>query len=150
MEEHKVGKLLIVVEKNLISERLILNCSAISHMFADKGFFFKFKPKNTGHFITIGSHNQVSVKRRELVFFQAHINNIYHNIILNDILYLPSLRVNLISLGALQRNDITVKSLFNRLVITLSGTNLFYTFMDSNQETLYHICYIGGRQPMVC
>jgi len=57
LEEYEVRKLLIVVEKNLISEGLILNCSAILHMFADREFFFKFKPKETGYFVTVGSHN---------------------------------------------------------------------------------------------
>ena len=57
LEEHKVKKLLMVVKENLISEGLTLDCGTILHIFADRGFFFKFKPKNTRHFITIGSHN---------------------------------------------------------------------------------------------
>lgn len=132
----------MVVEKNLISEGLILDYSATLHMFADSEFFFKFKHKKTGHFVTVGSHNWVLVEERRSVFFQAHINNTYHDIILNDVLYLFLLGVSLVSLDTLQRNDMTVKISANRLVIALSDTNLFHTFMDGNQETLYHI---GGR-----
>ena len=83
------------------------------------------------------------VEERRSVFFQAHINNTYHDIILNDVLYLFLLGVSLVSLGTLQRNSMTVKSSANRLVIVLSDTDLFHTFMDGNQETLYHI---SGRQ----
>jgi len=82
------------------------------------------------------------VEERGLVFFQAHINNTYYDIILNDVLYLSLLGVSLVSLDTLQRNGMTVKSLANRLVIVPSDTDLFHTFMDSDQENLYHI---GGR-----
>ena len=122
---------------------MILDYSATLHMFSDREFFFKFKHKKTSHFVTVGSHNWVLVEERRSVFFQAHINNTYHDIILNDVLYLFLLGVSLVSLGTLQRNSMTVKSSANRLVIVLSDTDLFHTFMDGNQETLYHI---SGRQ----
>jgi len=82
------------------------------------------------------------VEERGLVFFQAYINNTYHDIILNDVLYLSLLGVSLVSLDTLQRNGMTVKSSSNRLVIAPSDTDLFHIFMNHDQENLYHI---GGR-----
>ena len=108
--EQEVEKVLIAAEGKLKNDSLILDCGAMAHMFSDKRYFTILEPKAAGHFVTIGGHNQVPVKGRGSIHFYAQLNNAYHNINLNNILYIPELGVNLVSLSALQRNGSSIKS----------------------------------------
>jgi len=96
--EQEVEKVLIAAEGKLKNDGLILDCGAMAHMFSDKRYFTILKPKAAGHFVTIGGHNQVPVKGRGSIHFYVQLNNAYHNINLNNILYIPELEVNLVSL----------------------------------------------------
>ena len=55
--ECKVGKVLIAVERAIVDNSLILDCSATTYMFAEKVYFKLLKPKKPGNFVTIGGHN---------------------------------------------------------------------------------------------
>jgi len=48
LEEYKVGKVLMVVEKIIVGDSLILDCSVTTHMFAEKVYFKSLKFKKSG------------------------------------------------------------------------------------------------------
>ena len=54
-------------------------------------------------------------------------------------LYISSLRVNLVSLGVLYREDISIQSTRLRLVIEVRDEELFHVILAGQSSTLYHI-----------
>jgi len=46
--EHEVSKILIAAEEAIVGDGLILDCSATTHMFAEKVYFKSLKSKKPG------------------------------------------------------------------------------------------------------
>jgi len=78
------------------------------------------------------------VTGRESINFTALLPNGHLSIILHDVLHIPYLGANLVSLGALHRQGVSVRSLDNSLVLSKNGKELFRALTNS-AGTLYYI-----------
>ena len=120
---------------------MAVDCGATTHMFTEKVYFESLKSKEL---VTVGGHNRVPVVGWRSVRFQVLLDNAYREVILNEVLYIPQLGVNLVSLGLLQRSSSTVRSLNNGLAVVYMGEDLLHAVMDGEDGTLYFIECVDG------
>jgi len=107
-------------------------------MFMSHDHFIKYM-ESSNEFVTVGGHNRVPVAGQGSVYFLTLLPKGYLNITLHDVLHIPHLGANLISLGALHRQGVSVKSLNNGLVLLKNGEELFRASLTGSTGTLYHI-----------
>ena len=117
---------------------ILLDCSATAHMFTNKQHFSTYV-NSINEFMTVGEHNHVPVAGRGSVCFSAILPNGHLNITLHEVLHIPHLGVNLISLGALHCQGVSVESSDNSLVLSRDGEELFHAFLTGPTGTLYHV-----------
>jgi len=98
--EYKVSQMLIVLSNTISSIGILLDYGVTSYMFMFGKYFTNYT-KSLNKFVTIGRHNQVPVIDHECIHFTALLPNNCFSIILYDILHIPYLSANLVSLGAL-------------------------------------------------
>jgi len=82
------------------STRILLDCGATAHMFTNKQHFSIYV-NSVNEFMTVGEHNCVPVAGQGSVHFNTVLPNGHLNITLHEVLHIPYLGVNLISLGIL-------------------------------------------------
>jgi len=129
---------------------ILLDCAASCHMFMDQKYFTSYH-ESTGEFITVGSQNRVPVLGCESIKFQAILPLSHINLTIHNVLHTPQLGANLVSLGILYRQGITVRSwdkglvliknneeLFRAALTGLSGTLYFVQCLDNNDDVAYH------------
>jgi len=73
------------------------------------------------------------------VKFQAKSPARILTVVLYNVIYVPGLRVNLVSLGALYREDVSIQIDRLGLVIEAGGKKLFHEMFAGWNGTLYHI-----------
>ena len=95
--ECKVGWILMALSNTISSTKVLLDCDATSHIFMCHKSFTNYI-KSLNKFVTIGRHNQVPVAGQESINFTVLLPNGHLSIILHDILHIPYLSANLISL----------------------------------------------------
>jgi len=122
--EHEVGKILMVTYDSFPTTGILLNCGATAHMFTNKQYFSMYM-NSVNEFVIMGRHNHVPVAGRGSICFSAILPNGRLNITLHEVLYIPHLGANLISLGALHRQGVSVKSSDDSLVLSRGGEELF-------------------------
>ncbi|KAJ3561473.1 hypothetical protein NP233_g10170 [Leucocoprinus birnbaumii] len=93
--------------------------------------------EGSSNFITVGGHNRVQVEGRGSVRFYARLKSTVVPVILNDVLFIPKLGVNLVSLGALQEGGATVQSFAGGLSVRSGDEELFRAVMGGDGGTLY-------------
>lgn len=82
---------------------LLLDCAASCHMFANRQFFMLYEPLKD-EYVTVGGSHKVPVKGQGVVRFRAKLHGEQLcNITLTEVLHIPALGANLVSLGTLQR-----------------------------------------------
>ena len=129
---------------------ILLDCAASCHMFMDQKYFISYH-ESTSEFITVGGQNRVPVVDRGSIKFQAVLPHGYINLTIHNVLHTPQLGANLVSLGILHRQGITVRSwdkglvlvkdgeeLFRAALTGLSGTLYFVQYLDNNNDVAYH------------
>jgi len=122
--EYEVGQMLMASSNPILSTGILLDCSATSHMFMCRKYFTNYA-KSSNEFVTVDECNQVPVAGYGSIHFTALLQNGRLNIILHDVLYIPHLGANLISLGVLHRQGVSVRSLDNSLVLSKDSEELF-------------------------
>jgi len=116
--------MLMVTYDSFSSTGILLDCSTMAHMFTNKQHFSTYV-NSVDEFVTVGGHNHVPVAGRGSVCFSAILPNGRLNITLHEVLHIPHLGVNLISLGALHCQGVSVKSSDDGLVLSREGEELF-------------------------
>jgi len=101
--------------------------------------YFTNYAKSSNEFVTVSGCNRVPVAGRGSIHFTALLPNGRLNIILHDVLYIPHLGANLVSLGALHRQGVSVRSLDNSLVLSKDSEELFRASLTNSAGALYHI-----------
>ncbi|KAJ3569220.1 hypothetical protein NP233_g5191 [Leucocoprinus birnbaumii] len=144
--DREVGKVLMAVEGDELGDGLILDCGATSHMFSKKEFFASMIPEASGEYVTVGGHNRVSVAGRGSVRFRARLEKGYLTVTLTDVLYVPKLGHNLVSLGALHKAGASVMSTENGLIVIHGGEELFRATLGGVGGALYMIEHVGQQQ----
>ena len=100
LEEREVGKMLMISNDTISSTSILLDCGTTSHMFTSREHFTTYT-ESSNEFVMVGSYNRVSVSGRGSVLFSTKLPNGRLNITLHDVLHIPYLGANLVSLGAL-------------------------------------------------
>ena len=130
--------MLIATGDSFPTTGILLDCGATAHMFTNKQHFLTYV-NSVDEFVTVGGHNHVPVAGRGSVRFSAILPNGRLNITLHEVLHIPHLGVNLISLGALHCQGVSVESSDNSLVLSRDGEELFHAFLTGPTGTLYHV-----------
>jgi len=120
------------------STGILLDCGATSHMFMCRKYFTNYT-KSSNEFVTVGGRNRVPVAGRGSINFSALLPNGRLSIILHNVLHIPHLGANLVSLGTLHRQGVSVRSLDNSLVLSKDGEELFRASLTHSASTLYNI-----------
>jgi len=76
---------------------------------------------------------------RGSINFTALLPNGHLSIILHNVLHIPHLGANLVSLGALHRQGVSVRSLDNSLVLSKDSKELFQASLTNSAGALYYI-----------
>jgi len=92
-------------------------------------------------FMTVGGHNRVPIAGWGSVYFSTVLSNGRLNITLHEVLHIPYLGVNLISLGVLYCQGVSVKSSDDSLILSREGKELFWASLTGSTGTLYHVQY---------
>ncbi|KAJ3555983.1 hypothetical protein NP233_g12081 [Leucocoprinus birnbaumii] len=129
LRDREVGKILMAVEGDELGAGLILDCGATSHMFCKKELFVEMVPEVLGEYVTVGGHNRVSVA-----------------VTLTNVLYVPELGHNLVTLGALHKAGASVASTKDGLVVMHGGEQLFKATLGGVGDALYLIEHIGRHE----
>jgi len=136
--EREVGRMLMASSDTILSTKVLLDCGATSHMFMCRKSFTNYI-KSSNKFITIGRRNQVPVAGQGSINFTALLPNGCFSIILYNVLYIPHLGTNLVSLSALYHQGVSVRSLDNSLVLSKDGEELFQASLTNSAGALYYI-----------
>ena len=130
--------MLMASDDTISSASILLDCGATSHMFTSREHFTTYT-ESSNEFVTVGGHNRVPVAGRGSVLFSAKLPDSCPNITLHDVLHIPHLGANLVSLGALHCQRISVKSFDNGLILSKNDEELFRASFTGLTGTLYHI-----------
>jgi len=86
--------------------------------------YFIFYHESTSEFVTVGSQNRVPVVGYSSIKFQAVLPHGYINLTIHNVLHIFQLGANLVSLGVLHHQEITVRSCNKGLVLVKDGKEL--------------------------
>jgi len=128
-----------MVSNNTISSTsILLDYGVTLYMFTSWEHFTTYI-EFSNKFVIVDSHNYVSISGQGLVLFLTKLLDSRLNITLYDVLYIPHLGVNLVSLGTLHRQGVSVKSFDNELILSKDNEKLFRASLIDLTGTLYHI-----------
>jgi hypothetical protein len=134
-----VGKVFMAVsEPKGMPSGLILDSAATCHMMSQQNLFANYNPIE-GQFIDIGGCHQVPVAGIVSVVFQAILSNGTRDVCLNDVLHIPHLGANLVSLGLLQRVGASFGSNNLGLCLTYKDEEFLNANLVGDEGTLYCI-----------
>ena len=132
--------MLMVLSNPILSTRILLDCSATSYMFIYYKYFTNYT-KSLNEFVTVGRRNWVPIAGQRSIYFTALLLNGCLSIIFYSVLHIPHLGTNLVSLGTLHCQGVSVRSLDNSLVLSKNGEKLFWASLTNLASILYHIQY---------
>jgi len=136
----EVGKMLMAFTDTISSADILLDCGTTSHMFTGREHFVTYT-ESSNEFVIVGSYNKVSVAGQDSVLFSVMLPSGRLSITLQDVLHIPHLGTNLVSLGTLHCKGASVQSFNKGLVIFKDGKELFRASLTGSTGTLYHIQY---------
>ena len=87
---------------------VFLNYVATSHMFSEWHLFSLYHPLTNDKYITIGGHHYVPIAGIGSVTLTIILPNSTSKLTFTDILHIPTLGADLISLGVLHHKDASV------------------------------------------
>ncbi|KAJ2976491.1 hypothetical protein NUW54_g11556 [Trametes sanguinea] len=112
---HRVLAAIELEQVALVAEedtRVILDTGATSHMFCNKNFFDSnsYSTQDTPEFISVGDNGRLPVAGRGSVTFVCRLPGGHRTVTPRNVLHVPKLMTNLVSLGTLQRLGATFES----------------------------------------
>ena len=131
---------MLIARENTGEKELLLDCSTIAYMFDEQYYFTFYTPIQTvNKYITIDSHNHIPIVGHESVKFWTKLPARILTVIFQNVIYISGFGANLVSLGALYREDVNVWSAGLGLVIEVRDKELFYAMLAGWDSTLYQI-----------
>lgn len=131
----------MATQSNGIPEGLLLDSAASCHMIADRKFFNEYYDLENQH-VSVGGLNQVPVRGIGTITFRTHLSNGVNDIKFDEVLHIPDLGANLISLGILQRAGAKIKGLDNGICLTWNGHDFLHATLIGSTGTLYQIEHV--------
>jgi len=110
----------------------------------DQNYFISYH-ESTSEFITVGGQNHISVIGHSSIKFQAVLLHGYINLTIHNVLHTPQLGANLVSLGILHCQGITVRSWDKGLVLVKDGEELFHATLTGSSGILYFVQYLDNN-----
>ena len=117
---------------------LLLDSAASCHMISDKSYFTVYREVNEQN-ISVGGASQLPVEGTGTIEFKTDVPNGPNNVILHEVLHIPTLGANLISLGQLQRGGATINGLTYGISLAWNGDEFLRANLIGSHGTLYQI-----------
>ena len=156
-EGREVGKVFMANHSPNIYPGLLLDCAASCHMFANRQFFMLYEPLKD-EYVTVGGSHKVPVEGQGVVRFRAKLHGEQLcNITLTEVLHIPALGANLVSLGTLQRAGAELWGMDYGLGVMLNDNSAFHAKLIGLTGTLYaiqcveiaeHVAYVTDHSTM--
>jgi len=119
---------------------LLLDSGVSSHIFSEREHFINYTEANDSQLVTIGGLNHTPVVGHRSVSFRAKLPSGQITLVtLRNVLHVPSLGANLVSLGVLQREEASYSSQNNGVIVSLGGQELFHAVLKNTGSFLYFI-----------
>jgi len=101
-------------------------------MFSERERFISYTETNDGQLVTVSGLNHTPVVGHGSVFFEAKLPSGQIILVtLQNVLHVPSLGANLVSLGVLQREGASYSSQSDGVVVSLGGQELFHAVLKN-------------------
>ena len=113
----------------------ILDTGATGHMFCERGQFESYQLSH-GDTVSVGDRRDIPVEGRGSVALQLASADGPRKVVLHNVLHIPRLGMNLVSLGSLQSAGATYRSVRAGISVMMNGEGLFTARLDSG---LYHL-----------
>jgi len=130
--------MLMVSTNTILSTNILLDCGTTLDIFISKEYFITYI-ESSNKFVTVGGYNKVSVTSWGLVLFSAKLSSSQLSITLCNILYIFYLDANLVSLGALHCQGVSVQSFNEGLALFKNSKKLFRASLTCSTRILYYI-----------
>ena len=110
----------MVVEVNLVENKIdwVLDTGATKHLCANKELFHNLEDAADGECVYVGNTKTVGVLGKGKVFLKLTFRK---TLALNNVLYVPSLRRNLVSSGLLNKAGLKIVFEADKVIITKNG-----------------------------
>jgi hypothetical protein len=101
------------------ADDVLLDSAATSHMFRKRLTFTNYRPSLENETVSVGNKHPLRVAGQGSVEMQFSLENGTRTIVLHNVLHVPHLASNLISLGTLQHEGATYHNSEGGLIVTL-------------------------------
>jgi hypothetical protein len=115
---------------------VLLDCGATSHMFREHRRFGSYIPSAGDETVSIGDNRSLTVAGQGTITLKTKLLDRVQTVTLRDVLHVPRLVTNLVSLGKPQHEGATFCSSSEGLVVSLNGEVLLETVLTG---ALYYI-----------
>ena len=140
-DNREVGMVWMAMNNTSLDLRdLFLDSGASSHMFSEQERFISYTEANDGQLMTVGGLNHTPVVGHGSVSFRAKLpSGLIILVTLRNVLHVPFLGVNLVSLGVLQHEGASYSSQTDGVIVSLGGQELFHAVLKNPGGFLYLI-----------
>jgi hypothetical protein len=118
-DTREVGQVYMATSDKTSPDGTLLDSGGTSHMFRQHHLFTNYRPSTEDETISVGSNFPLRVARRGSVKIKSQLANGIRTVILHDVLNVPHLATNIVSLGTLQREGAAYHSSRDGLVVIL-------------------------------
>jgi hypothetical protein len=133
---HEIGQVFMTTGSIPDTNNILLDSAATSHMFCKRHLFSSYASSTENETISVGDKCTLVIAGQGSVTFKNQLMNGIRTVVLHGTLYVPRLTTNIISLGTLQQDGTSFRSVSNGLVVTIGDDDLFHTTLH---RTLYHV-----------
>jgi len=140
-DNREVGMVWMVMNNTGLGlQGLLLDSGAFSHMFSERERFISYTEANDGQLVTVSGLNHTPVVSHGSVSFRAKLLSGQITLVtLQNVLHVPSLGANLVSLGVLQHEGASYSSQNDGVIVSLGDQELFYAVLKNTGGFLYFI-----------
>jgi hypothetical protein len=124
-------------KSNDLKEVWLLDSGTSSHVCCLKEFYKDFEPYNSK--IKVGDGREVRVTGKGSVEIKVKTNNQIKNLRLEDVLYVPELKVNLISIGKISKRGYVIIFKENKCLIKINNLVVIQGESFRESENLFEI-----------
>jgi hypothetical protein len=106
------------------ADNVLLDSATMSHIFRKCLIFTNYRPSMENKTISVGNKHPLQIAGRGSIKIEFSLKNGMCTIALHNVLHVPHLASNSISLGTLQHEGATYYSSDSGLIVTLRGDEL--------------------------
>ncbi|KAJ3557795.1 hypothetical protein NP233_g11654 [Leucocoprinus birnbaumii] len=122
---------------------ILLDSAASCHMFSNRDLFLTYEEVKNDHISTGGSHRIAVEGRGTIRMFTRVHPEFLSTVTLENVLHVPELNANLVSLGTLQRAGAIIQGIGNGISISINNEETLLATLMGTSGTLYRIHHEG-------